>query len=71
MTLLKDVRYAARLLVKDKWFTLVAVRAGPRRQQRGFTFVNAVLIPAPPPHDNCSDLSKGGRLTSDREGAFR
>ena len=27
MTLLQHVPYAARLLVKDKWFTLVAVTA--------------------------------------------
>ncbi len=47
MGLWEDVRFAARLLVKDKWFTLVAAIAlalGIGVNATVFTFVNAVLI---------------------------
>src|SRR5947208_4455710 len=43
----QDVRFAARLLIKDKWFTLVAAVAlalGIGVNNTVFTFVNAVLI---------------------------
>jgi putative ABC transport system permease protein len=43
----EDLRFAARLLVKDKWFTLVAALAlalGIGVNTTVFTFVNAVLI---------------------------
>ncbi len=43
----EDIRFAARLLVKDKWFTLVAALAlalGIGVNTTVFTFVNAVLI---------------------------
>jgi putative ABC transport system permease protein len=43
----EDVRFAARLLLKDKWFTLVAALAlalGIGVNTTVFTFVNAVLI---------------------------
>jgi predicted permease len=47
MGLWEDVRFAARLLVKDKWFSLVAAIAlalGIGVNAAVFTFVNAVLI---------------------------
>src|SRR2546422_8616935 len=47
MGLWQDLRYATRLLVKDKWFTLVAAVAlalGIGVNNTVFTFVNAVLI---------------------------
>ncbi|MSO34824.1 MAG: FtsX-like permease family protein [Acidobacteria bacterium] len=43
----EDLRFAARMLVKDKWFTLVAALAlalGIGVNTTVFTFVNAVLI---------------------------
>jgi predicted permease len=54
MGLWEDVRFAARLLVKDKWFTLVAVLAlalGIGVNTTVFTFVNAVLIRGLPIED--------------------
>src|SRR5690242_19160357 len=47
MSFAQDVRFALRLLVKDKWFTAVAVIAlslGIGANNAVFTFVNAVLI---------------------------
>ena len=47
MGLWEDVRFAGRLLIKDKWFTLVAAVAlalGIGVNATVFTFVNAVLI---------------------------
>src|SRR5688500_20283371 len=47
MGLWQDVQFAIRLLVKDKWFTLVAAVAlalGIGVNATVFTFVNAVLI---------------------------
>jgi predicted permease len=47
MTLWQDIRFAGRLLVKDRWFTLVAATAlalGIGVNTTVFTFVNAVLI---------------------------
>jgi putative ABC transport system permease protein len=47
MGLWEDVRFAVRLLLKDKWFTLVAAVAlalGIGVNATVFTFVNAVLI---------------------------
>ena len=47
MGLWEDIRFAGRLLLKDKWFTLVAAIAlamGIGVNATVFTFVNAVLI---------------------------
>ena len=57
MTRMQDLRFAARMLVKDRWFTLVAVLAlalGIGVNTTVFTFVNAVLIrglPFDDPHE--------------------
>src|SRR5262245_11522698 len=47
MSLLQDLRFAVRLLLKDRWFSLVAVTAlalGIGVNATVFTLVNAVLI---------------------------
>src|SRR4029078_1774184 len=47
MSLLQDLRFAVRLLVKDRWFTAIAIGAlalGIGVNSTVFTFVNAVLI---------------------------
>ena len=47
MTLVQDLRYAVRMLLKDPWFTMVAATAlglGIGVNTTVFTFVNAVLI---------------------------
>ena len=55
MDLFRDVRFAARLLFKDRWFTLMAVvvlALGIGANNAVFTIVNAVLLrglPLPKP----------------------
>src|SRR5205814_8586163 len=54
MNLWQDIRFAARLLVKDRWFTAVAALAlalGIGVNATVFTFVNAVLIRGLPIND--------------------
>ena len=55
MGLWQDVQFALRLLVKDKWFTLVATLAlafGIGVNATVFTFVNAVLLRGLPVPDS-------------------
>jgi len=64
MTVLQDVRFALRLLIKDKWFTLVAVIAlalGLGANSAVFTFVNAVLIRGVPFDEPDRIMSIGAR----------
>src|SRR5262252_4057870 len=47
MDLFRDVRFAARLLFKDRWFTLMAIvvlALGIGANNAVFTIVNAILI---------------------------
>jgi predicted permease len=63
MGLWEDVRFASRLLVKDKWFTLVAIVAlalGIGVNATVFTFVNAVLIRGLPIPDSDRVMAVGG-----------
>jgi predicted permease len=55
MTLLQDLRFALRLLLKDRWFSLVAITAlalGIGVNATVFTLVNAVLIRGLPFEDS-------------------
>ena len=55
MDLIRDVRFAARLLVKNRWFTVMAIvvlALGIGANNAVFTIVNAVLLrnlPVPKP----------------------
>ena len=64
MSLLQDLRYAVRLLVKDRWFSAIAVIAlalGIGVNSTVFTFVNAVLIRGLPFDDPDRIMSVGTR----------
>jgi predicted permease len=70
MTFLQDLKYAVRLLVKDKWFTLVAAVAlalGIGVNNTVFTFVNAVLIRGLPFDDPDRIMSLGTRDARGRD----
>jgi putative ABC transport system permease protein len=68
----QDLRYALRMVVKDWWFTLVAVLAlglGIGLNATVFTFVNAVLIRGLPFHDPEQILHINGRNSSTGNGS--
>src|ERR1700750_3005885 len=70
MNLLQDLRFAARLLIKDKWFTAVAVIAlalGIGVNATVFTFVNAVLIRGLPFDEPDRIMSLGVKDARDRD----
>jgi|RhiMetdeSRZDD1v2_1073273.scaffolds.fasta_scaffold16292_4 putative ABC transport system permease protein len=70
MNLWQDLRYAIRLLIKDKWFTLVAATAlalGIGVNNTVFTFVNAVLIRGLPFDDPDRIMSLGTRDARGRD----
>ena len=65
--MIQDLQFALRMLVKDKWFTLVAVVAlglGIGLNATVFTFVNAVLIRGLPFHHPEQILHMTGRNPS-------
>jgi putative ABC transport system permease protein len=70
MSWLQDLRFAVRLLVKDRWFTAVAVIAlalGIGVNATVFTFVNAVLIRGLPFDDPDRILVVGTRDARNRD----
>ena len=72
--MIQDLQFAARMLVKDKWFTLVAVLAlglGIGLNATVFTFVNAVLIRGLPFHHPEQIFYISGRtLSNDNQSAI-
>jgi putative ABC transport system permease protein len=69
MGLLQDLRFAVRLLIKDRWFTVVAVvtlALGIAANNAVFTFVNAVLIRGIPFKDADRIVALGTRDTRNR-----
>src|SRR5688572_31426608 len=67
-----DLRFAVRMLLKDKWFTLLAVVAlglGIGLNATVFTFVNAVLIRGLPFHHPEQILHMNGRNTATGNGS--
>ena len=68
--MLQDLRYAGRMLVKDPWFTAVAVLAlalGIGMNTTVFTLVNAVLIRGLPYEDSHQILHLDIRNTASRD----
>src|SRR4029453_2720834 len=68
MSLLQDLRFALRMVVKDRWFTAVAVAAlalGIGMNATVFTLVNAVLIRGLPFKDSSSLYMLGPRRATD------
>ena len=67
MSLWQDLKFAIRLLLKDKWFTVVAIIAlalGIGVNATVFTFVNAVLIRGLPFDDPGTDRGAQTRAMS-------
>jgi predicted permease len=72
MNLLQDLKFAVRLLIKDRWFTAVAVIAlalGIGVNATVFTFVNAVLIRGLPFTDADRVLVVASRDAKGRDGS--
>jgi putative ABC transport system permease protein len=70
MSLWQDLRFAARLLLKDRWFTLVAAVAlalGIAANNAVFTFVNAVLIRGIPFREGPRIMALGTRDARNRD----
>src|SRR5713101_5931436 len=70
MSLWHDLRFAVRLLVKNRWFTLVAATAlalGIGINTAVFTFVNAVLIRGLPFDDPDRIIAVGTTDTRNRQ----
>jgi predicted permease len=70
MNLWQDIRFAVRLLVKDRWFTAVAALAlalGIGVNATVFTFVNAVLIRGLPINDPDRVMVVGTRDARNRD----
>jgi predicted permease len=71
MSLFQDLRFAVRLLLKDRWFSLVAVTAlalGIGVNATVFTLVNAVLIRGLPFYDSDRLYMLGVRQPTDDGG---
>jgi predicted permease len=69
MSILQDIRFAARLLVKGRWMTAVAVAAlalGIAANSAVFTFVNAVIIRGVPFPDPQKVVALGTRDARNR-----
>ena len=69
MSLWQDLRYAVRLLIKNRWFTIVAATAlalGIGVNTAVFTFVNAVLIRGLPFDDPDRIIALGTTDTRNR-----
>jgi putative ABC transport system permease protein len=73
MNIWQDIRFAVRLLVKDRWFTAVAALAlalGIGVNATVFTFVNAVLIRGLPINDPDRVMVVGTRDGRNRNGGM-
>jgi putative ABC transport system permease protein len=70
MSLFHDLRFAVRLLIKDRWFTLVAALAlalGMAANNAVFTFVNAVLLRGVPFRNSHQIMALGTRDARNRD----
>ncbi len=74
MSLWQDVRFAVRLLIKDRWFAAaaaIALALGLGANTAVFTFVNAVLIRGLPFNDPDRIISLGTSTFGDASSAYR
>ena len=70
MSIFQDIRFAARLLVKGRWMTAVAIVAlalGIAANSAVFTFVNAVILRGVPFPDSNRVVSLGTRDARNRD----